>query len=162
FLVGYERRHKDEIARTGFGAEFKPLAPAHARLAAHHVDDALQLAVVMCPGLGVGADVYGACPNLLGADAGIVDRGLAIHARRLRGVGFGSMPRNPAPAVVLPFGCPFAVGFGVHVVALVYGRHAQATPGSSLLSPPRCVRKSFGLFRGAEQRLGLVDAFLLL
>src|SRR5262249_1334743 len=35
-------------------------------------------------------------------------------------------------------------------------------PGSALFSPPRCVRKSFGLFRGAEQRLGLVHAFLLL
>src|SRR2546422_5840798 len=36
------------------------------------------------------------------------------------------------------------------------------TRASSLLSPPRRARKSFGLFRGAEQRLGLVDAFLLL
>src|SRR5215470_16429695 len=43
---------------------------------------------------------------------------------------------------------------------------ALITPGptraSSLLPPPRRARKSFGLFRGAEQRLGLVDAFLLL
>src|SRR5262245_47052331 len=111
FLVGYERRHIDEIARTSFGGEFQPLAPTHARLAAHHVDDALELAVVMCPGLGVGANVHGACPNLLGADAGIVDRSLAIHARRLRGVGIKRMPRNDAHAVVLPFGRPFAVGF---------------------------------------------------
>src|SRR5262249_23797517 len=33
---------------------------------------------------------------------------------------------------------------------------------SWLLSPPRLARKSFGLFPGAEQRFGLVDAFLLL
>src|SRR5262245_14740924 len=37
-----------------------------------------------------------------------------------------------------------------------------STRASSLLSPPRRARKSFGLFCGAEQRLGLVDAFLLL
>src|SRR5262249_8705039 len=36
------------------------------------------------------------------------------------------------------------------------------TRSSWLLSPPRRARKSFGLFRGAEQRFGLVDAFLLL
>src|SRR5262249_5590156 len=160
-LVGYERRHIDEIARTGFGGEFQPLAPTHARLAAHHVDDALELAVVMCPGLGVGANVDGACPNLLGADAGIVDRSLAIHARRLRGVGIKRMPRNAAHAVVLPFGRRFAVGFDVHVVALVCVMPGP-TRASWLLSPPRRTRKSFGLFRGAEQRFGLVDAFLLL
>src|SRR5262249_51483436 len=125
FLVGYERRHIDEIAWTGFGGEFQPLAPTHARLAAHHVDDALQFAVVMCPGLGVGANVHGACPNLLGADPGIVDRSLAIHAWRLWGVGIERTTRNDAHAVVLPFGCPFAVGFDVHVVALVCGRHPR-------------------------------------
>src|SRR6516225_6030800 len=36
------------------------------------------------------------------------------------------------------------------------------TRASWLLSPPRRARKAFGLFRGAEQRFGLVDAFLLL
>src|SRR5258705_622482 len=34
--------------------------------------------------------------------------------------------------------------------------------GRVLVAPPRRARKSFGLFRGAKQRLGLVDAFLLL
>ena len=126
--MGYERRHIDEIARTGFGGEFQPLAPAHARLPAHHVDDALQLTVVMRPGLCIGANVHGACPNFLSADAGIVDRGLAIHAWRLRGVGVERMPRNDAHAVVLPFGRLFAIDFGVHVVALV-------------CSPPACLHR---------------------
>src|SRR5262245_46543921 len=83
-----------ETPRTGLGGEFQPLAPTHARHAAHHVDDALELAVVMCPGLGVGTNIHGACPNLLGAHAGIVDRSLAIHARRLWGVGIECMRRN--------------------------------------------------------------------
>src|SRR5262249_42159729 len=131
-LVRYERRHIDEIARTGFGGELQPLAPTHARLAAHHVDDALQLAVVMCPGLGVGPNVHRACPNFLGADAGIVDRGLAIHARRLWGVGIERMARNDAHAIVFPFRRPFAVGFGVHVVALVLPR---AAPGFIAIAP---------------------------
>src|SRR6266481_1882374 len=122
--MGYERRHIDEIARTGFGGEFQPLAPAHARLSAHHVDDALQLTVVMRPGLGIGANVHRACPNFLSTDAGIVDRRLAIHAWRLRGVGVERMPRNDAHAVVLPFGRLFAIDFGVHVVALVCSRPA--------------------------------------
>src|SRR5262249_9716995 len=91
----------------------RPHATARWRQPAHLVDDALELAVVMCPGLGVGPNVHRACPNFLGADAGIVDRGLAIHARRLWGVGIERMARNDAHAIVFPFRRPFAVGFGV-------------------------------------------------
>src|SRR5262249_54006455 len=134
-LVRYERRHIDEIARTGFGRELQPFAPTHARLAAHHVDDALQLAVVMCPGLGVGPNVHRACPNFLGADAGIVDRGLASQAGVWWGVGLGAMAGNAAPAFVLPFRRPFAVGVGVHVVALVCAHHARADPGFIAIAP---------------------------
>ena len=38
---------------SGLGDELEPLAPAHARLAAHDVDDALQRAVMVGAGLGV-------------------------------------------------------------------------------------------------------------
>jgi hypothetical protein len=53
----------------------------------HHVDHAFQRAVVVGAGLGVGVDVHRAGPQLLRAHAREVDGGLAVHARRLRGVG---------------------------------------------------------------------------
>src|SRR5262249_45142341 len=107
FLVRHKGRHIDEIARTGLGGEFEPLAPAHSRLAAHHVDDAFQLTVMMRAGLRVRTNIHRTSPNLLGADAGIIDGGLAIHARRLRGIGIERVGRNDAHAIVLPpwFGC---------------------------------------------------------
>ena len=40
-LVRHEWRHMNEITRAGFGNEFQIITPAHARLAAHQVDDAL-------------------------------------------------------------------------------------------------------------------------
>ena len=52
----------------------------------HDIDHALEVAVVMRAGLGIGMDVHGACPELLRADAGEVDRRLAVHAGRLRGI----------------------------------------------------------------------------
>jgi hypothetical protein len=64
------------------GGEFQVLAPAHARAALHHVDHALQVAVVVRAGLRVGVDGDGARPQLLRADAREVDRG----ARSMPGV----------------------------------------------------------------------------
>src|SRR5271170_890000 len=66
-LMRHVRRDKDEIARICFGRELQMFAPAHARLAAHNVDDAFEMAVVMSAGLRVGLDRYRAGPQLLGA-----------------------------------------------------------------------------------------------
>ncbi len=44
FLMRHEGRHVDEVAGTGFGDEFEILAPAHAGFAAHHIDDAFEIA----------------------------------------------------------------------------------------------------------------------
>src|SRR5262245_45873330 len=103
-LVRHERRHVDEVAGPGLGHELEVLAPAHARSSAHHVDDAFQFAVVMRPGLGVGLGAYGSGPDLLRADARVVDRRLAVHAGRLRRVGIERGSRDHADAIVLPFG----------------------------------------------------------
>ncbi len=102
-LVRHVRRHVDEIAGAGLGGELEPLAPAHAGLAADHVDHALERAVVVGAGLGVGLDAHGAGPQLLRADARVVDRGLAVHAGCLRGIAIERLARNDAHAVVLPF-----------------------------------------------------------
>src|SRR5262245_18700562 len=102
-LVRHERRHEDEIARTGLGGEFEPFAPAHAGTAAHHIDHAFELAVVMRAGLGIGMDRDRAGPEFLRAGAREVDRRLAVHARRLRGVGVERVAGDDADAVMLPF-----------------------------------------------------------
>src|SRR2546429_586666 len=72
--------------RARLGDELELAAPAHARLAAHHVDDALDRAVVMGAGFRLGVDDDGAGPELLGAGARVGDGGGAVHARGLRGV----------------------------------------------------------------------------
>ena len=87
FLVRHVGRDEDEIARLGLGDEFQFIAPAHAGLAAHDIDHAFQRPVVMRAGLGVGVDVDRPGPDFLSADAGFVDRGGAVHAGGLRGVG---------------------------------------------------------------------------
>src|SRR5262245_22177422 len=79
-LMRHVRRHEDEIAGAGFGGELQLLAPAHPRLALHHIDDALEMAVMMRAGLRVGPDRDGARPQLLRTGAGKIDRGLAVHA----------------------------------------------------------------------------------
>jgi Cytochrome bd terminal oxidase subunit I len=79
FLVRHERRHIDKIARSSLCRELKPLAPAHACLAAHHIDDAFQLAVMVRARLGVGLNAHRACPEFPRTDAGKIDGGFAVH-----------------------------------------------------------------------------------
>ena len=86
----------------GLGGELQMLAPAHARLAAHHIDDAFEMPVMMRAGLGVRLDRHRAGPQFLRAGAGEIDRGLAIHAGRRRHVGVELIAGNDAHAVVLP------------------------------------------------------------
>src|SRR5579862_1956621 len=101
-LMRHVRRDEDEIARIGLGGELQMLAPAHARLAAHHIDDALEMAVMMRAGFGIGLDRHRAGPQFLRAGAGKIDRGFAIHAGRRRHIGIELIARNDAHAVVLP------------------------------------------------------------
>src|SRR4030088_428070 len=78
------------------------LAPAHPRLALHHIDDALEVAVMMRAGLGVGLDGHGAGPQFLRADPRKMDRGLAIHPWRRGYVGIELVAGNDADAIMLP------------------------------------------------------------
>src|SRR5688572_1579691 len=138
-LVGHERRDIDEVARIGFGGELEPLAPAHPRLAAQHVDDALELAMMVRSRLGVGVDGHRTCPDLLRADARIVDRRLAIHARSLRCVRIESVARDHPHAVMFPFRCALLFADGAHGI----------TPRSTTVAGREMVAR----FRGAGNRL---------
>src|SRR3569832_788029 len=115
-LVRHEWRRIDEIARIGRGDVFEALAPAHAGVAGHDIDHAFELAVMVDAGLGVGGDRHGAGPDLLRADARLVDCGLAEHAGRLRGVRIELVAFDDAHAVVLPAWIVIVV-VGVAVVA---------------------------------------------
>src|ERR1700748_3148387 len=78
------------------------LAPAHARLALHHIDDAFEMTVMMRAGLGVRLDGHGTRPQFLCPDACKVDRRLAVHPGRRRHVGIKLVPRNDTDAVMFP------------------------------------------------------------
>jgi hypothetical protein len=62
------------------------------------------MAVVMRAGLRVRMDVHGAGPQLLRAHAREVDRRLAVHAGRLRGVRIELIGADDTHAVALPAG----------------------------------------------------------
>src|SRR6516164_8184667 len=109
FLMRHVGRNKNEIARIGFGGKFQSLAPAHACLAAHHINDAFQMAMVVCPGLRIRFDRYRTCPQLLCARASEVDRRLAIHAWCRGHVGIELIARDDANSPVIRRrspGCP--------------------------------------------------------
>src|SRR6202165_1818685 len=95
-------RGGDEVAGAGFGDELELVAPAHARLAADDVDHALDRAVMMGAGLGLGMDDDRAGPESFGAGAGVGDGGGAVHARRLRGGDVELVGMDDAHAVVFP------------------------------------------------------------
>lgn len=75
-------RDKNEIAGIRFGSKLQSVTPAHSRLAAHDIDYAFEVAVVMSAGFRIGLDCDRACPQFFGPGAGEVDGRLAIHARR--------------------------------------------------------------------------------
>ena len=81
--------------------------------------------------LGVGMDRHRARPQLLRADAGEIDRGLAVHSRGLRGVRIERPGGHDAHAVVLPGGRG-VVGVG----------HREAPADRGTLAPRRSARQS--------------------
>src|SRR5262245_36395541 len=98
----HKRGHEDEIARSRLGHELKPLAPAHARPPAHHVDHALELTMMMCAGPGIGPDADRSGPDLLRPHTGKIDCSPAAHAGSLRGIRIERMARDHLHAVMLP------------------------------------------------------------
>jgi hypothetical protein len=87
FLMRHPRWHIDEIPRSCFSDEFQLLAPAQACNSAHHIDDTLELAVVMRTGLGLRIDRHRTGPQLGGAGFLRGDGRAPAHAQRLgRGI----------------------------------------------------------------------------
>src|SRR5207245_2853837 len=103
-----EGRDVDEVAGAGLGDELELVAPAHARLAADYIYDALDRAVMVGAGLGLGVDDDSAGPEFLGAGARVGDGGGAVHARGLRGVDVELIGVDDAHAVVFPLGLGIA------------------------------------------------------
>ncbi len=78
------------------------LAPAHAGLATHDINHALQVTVVMCAGFRIRLDRHGPGPQFLCTDASKINRRLAIHAGRRRHIGIELIAWNDADAIMLP------------------------------------------------------------
>jgi hypothetical protein len=129
-LVRHIGRHVDEIARAGFGGELQALAPAHAGTALDHVDHALQGPMVVGTGFGVGVDVHRAGPELLRAHPRKVDGSLAVHARRLSGVGVQLIARHHAHTIVLPSRCARVGVVAVGVMVIGHGKRWDQVLGT--------------------------------
>ena len=89
FLVGHIGRDKDEVAGACLGGKLQLVAPAHARPALQDIDDAFEMAVMVCTRLGAGVDVDGSSPELLCTYPGKVDGGGAVHAWCRVGAAYG-------------------------------------------------------------------------
>src|SRR5262249_13453128 len=103
-LVRHVGRHEDEVTRAGLGGGFEAIAPAPAGFAAPDVDYTFERGVVMRAGLGIGMDADRPGPEPLCAGAGEINRGLALHARRLRRIRVERVAGDDAHAVMLPPG----------------------------------------------------------
>ena len=101
-LVRNVRRDIDEVGGSGFSGELEMIAPTHASAAFDDVDDALELAVMMRPGFGVGMDGDRARPEFRGPSSRVSDGSSAIHSRRLRRVRIEFTRVNNANSVMFP------------------------------------------------------------
>src|ERR1700733_8430946 len=101
-LVRYIGRHVNEITGPGLGDEFEPISPAQACDAAHNIDHALQVAVMMRAGLGPGIDGHRAGPELRRARAIGRHRRATLHAKGLRGIGIEFARRDDPHALEPP------------------------------------------------------------
>jgi hypothetical protein len=108
---------EDEVSRLGFGDKFQVLTPPHAGLPPDHIDHAFQRAMMVGTGFGVGMDADRASPDLLRPDAGGIDRGGAVHARGLRGIGIELVALDHANAVVPPIDRAWCWRFVMMIVA---------------------------------------------
>src|SRR5262249_62246347 len=101
-LMRNKRRDEDEISRTCLSHILELFAPAHPGTPFYNIDHAFQLAVMMGSRFGVWMNIDGACPNLAGARARIVDRGGSDHTGSLRRIGIKAGPWYDLDSVVSP------------------------------------------------------------
>src|SRR5215510_16470195 len=86
FLMRDKWRHIDKIPRPSLGDVLQMIAPTHAGPAIHHIDDTLQVSVMVgaCFGVGMNGDSTG--PQLTGPSTSLGDGCSAGHAGCLGGV----------------------------------------------------------------------------
>src|SRR4030095_5623164 len=85
FLMRDEWRYIDKIPRPGLGDVLQMITPTHAGTAIHHINDTLQVPMMVraCFRMGMNGDSAG--PQLTGPSAGMGDGSSAGHAGRLGG-----------------------------------------------------------------------------
>src|ERR1700722_8881979 len=118
FLMRHIRRHKNEVAGICFRRKFQTVSPPHPCLAFDDKDDAFEMTVMMRTRLGIRLDGDCAGPQFLSADAGKINRGLAVHAGGRGHIRIKLISGNDPDPIMLP--APFAlivgmIGMGVIV-----------------------------------------------
>src|SRR6266436_3381149 len=150
-LMRHVGRNEDKIAGVGLRHKLQMLAPAHPRPALDHVDDALEVSVMMRAGLGVGLDGHGAGPQFLRAGAGEIDRRLAVHAGGRGHVGIELVARDDADAIVFP-----ALGVLVAMIVGTFHDRCSRENLSPRLARPnpshQAIRHRTSAWRWAESR----------
>src|SRR5215475_366710 len=81
------------------------IAPTHAGAAMHHINDTLQVAVMVRTRFRIGMNGDRASPQLTSPGAGMGDSGSASHAGRLRGVQIERTAGHHPYSVLAPVIC---------------------------------------------------------
>jgi hypothetical protein len=103
-LLMPERTSRPAQYRREAGQGLAALQNFNSAYAAQHVNDTLELPVMMGSGLGVRLYAHRAGPNLLRPDPRVIDRSLPLHTGRLWGVGIKRRRGDDSHAIMLPFG----------------------------------------------------------
>src|SRR5262249_25486181 len=105
FLMRDKWRHIDKIPWSGLGDVLQMIAPAHAGAAIHHINNTLQVSMVVRTRFGMGMNGDSAGPQLTGPSGGMGDGGSAGHADRLRGVQIERTAGHHPYPVLAPVTC---------------------------------------------------------
>ena len=97
-----EWRNKNKISRASLGDKLQFLAPAHARLAAGHINDAFQLPMMMGRRFGARMNVNRARPKFVRSSHRSIDCRRPRHAGCLRRIEVELSARNNFDSVISP------------------------------------------------------------
>ena len=86
FLMGYKRRHVNEIPRARIGKELQAIAPTHPCSTADDINDTFKFTVMMRCRLGIGMNIGSPSPKFIGSGSSVIDRRRPGHARGLESV----------------------------------------------------------------------------
>lgn len=101
-LMRHVWRDVDKVTRSSLSHKLESISPPHAGFSFQYVDDALEMAVMMCSGLRVRVDCHCPRPQFLRAHSSEVDCGGSRHPGGLCGIGVEGVARDHADAIMLP------------------------------------------------------------